>query len=127
MSPRDKELDSRQMADMDPDLLQFLKFHVTSFVKWDLMSFFHDNPYTTDTAENIARFVGRDRETVADELTEMVEGGVVRSQRVGDLIVYTLATDARVRDLIDRLVLACEQDRTFRVKVIYHIIRGTAP
>jgi hypothetical protein len=123
MSPSDKELASRLMGDMDPDLLQFLKSHITSFVKWDLMRFFHDNPYTTDTAENIARFIGRDRETVADELAEMVEGGVLRSSKIGDLIVYTLATDAHIRALMDRFVLACD-DRQFRIKAIYHIIRG---
>jgi hypothetical protein len=123
MSPTDKELASRLMRDMDPDLLQFLKTHVTSFVKWDLMRFYHDNPYTTDTAENIARFVGRDRETVADELAEMVESGILRSHRVSDLIVFTLATDPHIRDLIERFVLACD-DRQFRIKAIYHIIRG---
>jgi hypothetical protein len=123
MGSSDKELASRLMGDMDEQLLQFLKLHVTSFVKWDLMRFFHDNPYTNDTAENIARFIGRDRETVADELAEMVEGGVLRSSKLGDLIVYTLATDARIRDLMDRFVLACD-DRQFRIKAIYHIIRG---
>lgn len=124
MSPSDSELASRLMGDMDPALLQFLKTYVTSFVKWDLVRFFHENPYTTDTAEHIARAVGRDRETVADELTEMVEGGILRSHMIGDLVVYTLATDEHIRDLMDRFVLACD-DRQFRVKAIYHIIRGT--
>ncbi|MER3457633.1 MAG: hypothetical protein C4309_02385 [Chloroflexota bacterium] len=112
------------MGDMDPELLQFLKSYVTSFIKWDLMRFFHDNPYATDTAENIARFIGRDRETVADELAEMVESGVLQSHQVGDLIVYMLATDPRIRELMDRFVLACD-DRQFRIKAIYHIIRGS--
>ncbi|MER3514404.1 MAG: hypothetical protein C4310_08450 [Chloroflexota bacterium] len=124
MSPGDKELASRLMGDMDPELLQFLKSYVTSFIKWDLMRFFHDNPYATDTAENIARFIGRDRETVADELAEMVESGVLQSHQVGDLIVYMLATDPRIRELMDRFVLACD-DRQFRIKAIYHIIRGS--
>lgn len=124
MSPGDKELASHLMGDMDPELLQFLKSYVTSFIKWDLMRFFHDNPYATDTAENIARFIGRDRETVADELAEMVESGVLQSHQVGDLIVYMLATDPRIRELMDRFVLACD-DRQFRIKAIYHIIRGS--
>jgi hypothetical protein len=124
MSPGDKELASRLMGDMDPELLQFLKSYVTSFIKWDLMRFFHDNPYATDTAENIARFIGRDRETVADELAEMVESGVLQSHQVGDLIVYTLATDPHIRELMERFVLACD-DRQFRIKAIYHIIRGS--
>jgi hypothetical protein len=30
------------------------------FCQWDLVRFFHENPYTTDTADNIARYLGRD-------------------------------------------------------------------
>jgi len=50
----------RLMADLDPELLTFLKGTVNTFVKWDLVRFFHENPHTTDTAENIARYAGRD-------------------------------------------------------------------
>jgi hypothetical protein len=37
--------------------------------------------------------------------------------------VYSLTTDGNTRALIDRFITACE-DRHFRVKVIYHIVRG---
>ena len=50
------DLTGRLMADMDPQMLEFLQTKVNSFVKWDLVHFFHDNPHTTDTAENIARW-----------------------------------------------------------------------
>jgi hypothetical protein len=39
------------------------------------------------------------------------------------MTVFSLATDQEMRDLIEQFVLACN-DRQFRVKAIYHIIRG---
>jgi len=108
---------------MDPRLLEFLKTKVNSFVKWDLVRFFHENPHTTDTAENVARYAGRDPATIAAELEELTENGVLERRQVGNLTVYSLATDEEMRKLIEQFILACE-DRQFRVKAIYHIIRG---
>ena len=41
------DLAARLMGDMAPQLLEFLKTKVNSFVKWDLVRFFHENPNTT--------------------------------------------------------------------------------
>jgi hypothetical protein len=117
------DLAARLMGDMAPQLLDFLKTKVNSFVKWDLVRFFHENPNTTDTAENIARYAGRDVATIEVELDELVGTGVLNRQRIGDLVVYSLADDPAMRSLVDQFILACD-DRQFRVKAIYHIIRG---
>ena len=117
------DLAARLMGDMAPQLLEFLKTKVNSFVKWDLVRFFHENPNTTDTAENIARYAGRDVSTIEVELDELVGAGVLHRQPIGDLIVYSLADDPHIRSLVDQFILACD-DRQFRVKAIYHIIRG---
>jgi len=116
-------LAARLMGDMAPQLLDFLKTKVNSFVKWDLVRFFHENPNTTDTAENIARYAGRDVTTIEDELNELVGAGVLERQRIGELDVYNLATDSAMRTLVEQFIRACD-DRQFRVKAIYHIIRG---
>lgn len=117
------DLTTRMTGDMDPKLLEFLRTRVNSFIKWDLVRFFHDNPHTADTAANIARYTGREAEAIQGDLLELTEAGVLQASDVSGLMVYTLATDEEVRDLIDRFVLACE-DRQFRVRAIYHVIRG---
>jgi len=114
---------ARLMSDMDPELLEFIKTRVNSFIKWDLVRFFYENPHTTDTAENIARYAGRNPVAVKPELEELAESGVMRKQLVGGIPVYSLTDDEETRDLIRRFVQACE-DRHFRVKAVYHIIRG---
>ncbi len=114
---------ARLMSDMDPDLLEFIKTKVNSFIKWDLVRFFHENPHTADTVENIARYTGRNPLAVKPELEELVESGLMRRQLVSGIPVYSLTTDEATRNLIRRFVQACE-DRHFRVKAVYHIIRG---
>ncbi len=117
------DLTGRLMADMDPRLLEFLRTKVNSFVKWDLARFFHDNPHTTDTADNIARYAGRSVETIRSGLAELARDGVLEESKLGEMTVYSLAADSQIRELLDQFVKASD-DRQFRVKAIYHIIRG---
>ena len=123
MAIDESDLAARLMEDMDERLLQFLKKQVNSFVKWDLVRFFHENPNTADTAENVARYAGRDPAAIELELAQLADSGVLRGELVGNLTVFSLATDQEMRELIDKFVQACN-DRQFRVKAIYHIIRG---
>ena len=123
MAIDESDLAARLMEDMDTQLLGFLKHQVNSFIKWDLVRFFHENPDTPDTADNVARYAGRDPAAIEQELVELAESGVLRRDTEGETTVYTLSTDQEMRDLVEQFVLACN-DRQFRVKAIYHIIRG---
>jgi hypothetical protein len=114
---------SRLMNDMDPELLDFLHDKVNSFIKWDMVRFFHDNPHAADTADNIARYTGRDVRTIADELVGLVEAGVLEQTELSGQTIYMLTSDGAMRDLIRSFVRACD-DRLFRIKAIYHVIRG---
>jgi hypothetical protein len=123
MAIDESDLAARLMEDMDARLLEFLKNQVNSFIKWDLVRFFHEEPNTTDTAENVARYAGRDPTAIEQELEELAESGVLHRETVGEMTVFSLATDQEMRDLIEQFLVACN-DRQFRVKAIYHIIRG---
>jgi len=114
---------AKLMDDMDSRLLDFIKNKVNSFIKWDLVRFFYENPHTTDSVENIAKYAGRSTAAVQSELEELVESGVMEMQLVEGLPVYSLVSDEKMRQLIENFILACE-DRHFRVKAVYHIIRG---
>lgn len=108
---------------MDPELLDLVKTKVNSFIKWDLVRFLRENPNTADTAENIAKYIGRNATTVEPELRELVDSEIMEVKLVEGIPVYSLTADPSTRELIDRFIAACE-DRHFRVKVIYHIVRG---
>jgi hypothetical protein len=111
------------MDDMDPVMLDFVKTKVNSFIKWDLVRFFHENPHTADTVDNIAKYAGRSVTAVEPELEELVDNGIMQKTMLGDTPIFTLVTDENMRTLVDNFIVACE-DRHFRVKAVYHIIRG---
>jgi hypothetical protein len=118
-----EDFTAKLMNDMDPELLDFVRNKVNTFIKWDLLKFFHENPNTADTAENIARYVGRSATAVKAEAQQLVEGGLMEMRLVEDLPIYTLTRNQEIRQLINQFLRACD-DRNFRVKVVYHIIRG---
>ena len=117
------DLTAQLMDNMDPQLLDFVKNKVNSFIKWDLVRFFYENPNTQDTVENIARYAGRNPAAVKPEIEELEQGGIMESRQVGDMVVYSLGRDPAMRQLLDAFMRA-SQDRHFRVKAVYHIIRG---
>lgn len=114
---------TRLMNDMDPQLLDLVKNKVNTFIKWDLVRFLRENPNTADTDENIAKYIGRNAATVEPEIRDLVDCQIMESRAVTDIPVYSMTQDTEVRELIERFIVACE-DRHFRVKVIYHIVRG---
>lgn len=119
----DDDFTAKLMNDMPPELLEFLKTKVNSFVKWDMIRFFHENPNTADTVDNIARYAGRGVVVVEPELREMVESGLLTARQLNQMTVYSLTADEEMRHLVSEFITACD-DRNFRVKAVYHIIRG---
>jgi hypothetical protein len=118
-----EDFTAKLMNDMDPALLDFVKSKVNSFIKWDLIRFFYENPHTADSAENIARYTGRHVDAVQPELDGLVEGEIMQGRTIDQTRVYSLSADAEMRQLIEKFILACE-DRHFRVKAVYHIIKS---
>ena len=92
------------MDDMDPRLLDLIQTRINSFIKWDLVRFFHDNPHTTDTADSIARYTGRDVRTVEPELLQLARDGVLEMEDLTGMHVYTLTADPEVRELIKQFI-----------------------
>jgi hypothetical protein len=121
--PSHNTLLSDIMEEMDPDVLVFIKEHISSFTRWDVIRFLHENPNTEDTAENLARFVGRAPHVIAGETREMAEEGILQAETTSGHTIYRLTTDAQIRQLIADLVEAA-RDRTFRMKLVYHILRA---
>jgi len=111
--------------DEDTRLLDFVREKVDTFVKWDLVRFFHDNPFAADSAENIARFAGRDARTVEKDLQELVRSGVLETNVAGNgtTRIYRYVKDQQVRDVVQRFVIACD-NRDFRVRAINQVIEG---
>lgn len=110
-------------VEMNTRWKNFLRNKVNTFIKWDLVRFFHDNPHTADTAENIAMVVGRDTKTITRELDGLVKARVLLKEMTSGQMIYRLVKDDDMREVIHEFVAACH-NREFRVKVIHHVIHG---
>lgn len=107
---------------IDDNVQDFLHNRLDSLVKWDLIRFFHDNPHTRDTAENIASYTGRDVKNIERELKGLVAAQVLQVEKIAGLTIYELTADESVRRTINRFMEACH-NRAFRTKAIYHVIQ----
>ncbi len=113
----------RVMSDLDPELLALIQSKFNTFLKWDLVKFFGENPGTLDGAAQIAVYIGRDAGSTEAELDELVEKGILQRDERKTPRVYSLAGDEKTRALLRKFLRACD-DRNFRVKAVYHLVRG---
>lgn len=102
---------------MDGKWSSLIRTKINSFTKWDLVRFFHDNPHTRDTAENIASFLGRDPQAVKIELSELVRAKVLESDESSEGTIFRLSSKKEVRQIISEFIHACH-NRDFRMQVI---------
>lgn len=110
-------------TDMDAMWANFIKTKVNSFIKWDLVRFFHNNPYAVETADNIARFIARDIATVKYELDELSRLGVVEATVKSKSVVYRFTGSSELREQVDDFIKACH-NYDFRVQAINAIINS---
>lgn len=108
---------------LNEDWVSFIREKVNSFAKWDLVRFFHDNPYAADTAENIANYIGRDASAVREELDELVSASVLQCDKRKGGSIYRFSMREDVRQRVMFFVQACH-DRTFRTEAIKLVLDG---
>jgi len=108
---------------LDPRLVALLDQCINTFVKWDLLRFFHAQPETADNAETVAQATGRDLAEVRTTLHEMAECNVLDELvlRSGERM-YILTQERTLRTQVNSFILACDDDQ-FRIKAIYYVIR----
>jgi len=75
-------------------------------IKAELLHLFHMNPGILDTVESIARRVGRMPKDVETEISPLVELGVLRKERFGNLDVVSLnmSKDREIQKKIAELI-----------------------
>lgn len=85
--------------EVDIDLLVFIERYANDLLKWDLISFFAQNPDLCGTAENVARKVGRDPRVVRSELGDLVILEVLEWGNVDGSQTYQLTQRPHLRRL----------------------------
>jgi hypothetical protein len=89
----------RPGKEVDIDLLVFIERYANDLLKWDLISFFARNPDFYDTADNVARGIGRDPRAVRSELGDLTILGILEWDNLDGDYVYHLTRRTDLRKL----------------------------
>ena len=102
-NPADPKLPSSG-NEVDIELLAFIERYAKTLIKWDILTFFGENPYTRDTASGIAQRIGRSPRIVLPELGDLVMLGLLEQTDLNDQRVYQLTTRMDLREMVFRFV-----------------------
>ncbi len=98
--------------------------HLDSFVKWEMLRFFHDNPMLEAAVEDLARYTGRDETEVKPAASALHTAGLLRQQEEESGYAYALTGDEVTRGMIDHLVEGFVADRLIRLAISAHILKA---
>jgi hypothetical protein len=91
--------DKGAAKELDVDLLVFIERYANDLIKWDLISFFAQNPDLYDTASNVAHHIGRSLRAVRSELSDLVMLGILEWDSLNGDHIYKLTQRPDLRRL----------------------------
>jgi len=112
-------------ATADPALLAFIKCHVTSFAKWEVLRLLCGQPTIWFTAAEVARATQRPPAQVGEALEALTAEGVLVSSGEGCWRCYRMA-DEPSRLVVERLVESATHSQQMRQIILANIV-GRAP
>lgn len=108
---------------LDPALLAFVKCHVTSPVKWEVLRVLDSQDGAWTRAEQLARRCHRQRREISQPLAELVADGVleVLLSAAPDDVSYRLAADEPTSVVLHRLIDAATHNQQLRAIIAAHM------
>lgn len=123
--PSPNAVDSLNIIELGikPQVVDRLLPHLDSFVKWELLRFFHGNPEMTATVDELARYTGRDETELKPAARALATAGIIHQRDVGSGYEYCLTKDDTLRHLINHLIQSYLGDRLVRHAISSQILR----
>lgn len=87
------------------ELKEFVEGYVDSFVAWDLILFFYNNPEVTGDVVTLATRLGREEEAVEVAAKTLTAKGILREEAKG---IFTYRLSERTAEQIKKFVSALE-------------------
>ena len=105
-------------GEITPEITGFVETYLDCFVSWDILAYFHENPFAERTLSEIALEVGRWASAIEPSLGILVERGVlVEEISEGDEPSYRYTAGREFKDLMDQFT-AVTRDRTNRLAIV---------
>jgi hypothetical protein len=111
-------------AELDPALLAFVKCHITSFVKWDVLRELAEQTGIWTDASTLARQMARPAVKIDEALTELSAEGLVNALGPADARVYQLDENEPTTVVLKRLIARVTRSQELRRIVVAHILQG---
>lgn len=94
---------------MDAEMKRIASSLLESQTRWDLVRFFHSNPFVIHTANGLANMVGRQPKLVQAEVEALVREGVLRRLPQDEDIppIYSYEPRPKVHLVIELIDSAC--------------------
>ena len=107
----------------DPALLAFLKCHVTSFLRWDLLAFLvGSGPTWTDAAE-AAHEIQKPLTSVQAVLDELAAEGLLEARHTPNgLVAYRMDPTEPTTRVVERLVSAATRSQELRRMIVARVV-----
>ena len=113
------------LEQLDPALLAFVKCHVTSPVKWEVLRVLAGQDGTWSRADQLARQCHRHTAEIMLALAELASDGVVDVLDAGmpEEVSYRLAADEPTSVVLHRLIEAATHSLELRAIIAAHLQR----
>ncbi len=109
----------------DPAVLAFVKCHVTSFLRWDLLRLLASYGERWTDAAEAARELHKPRDSVEVALLELEQEGVVEARRDGPgSVVFRMDSQEPTTRVVERLVSAARRSQELRQIIVARVVSG---
>ncbi len=106
-----------------PEVETFLQHVADSFIKIELIKFFHRNQRLLGTVEDIALAIGRDKRTTARAVPHLLAAGVLKANGRGGAALWSYDPDPEMMQRIDAF-LAYYKTEKGRRAIVHRVLEG---
>ena len=111
-------------SELDPALLAFVKCHISSFVKWDILRSLSEHLGFWTEAGALARELNRPVDKVREALDELSEEDIVEATGTKSARLFRLSEGEPTTVVICRLMTRATRSQELRRIVVAHILQG---
>jgi hypothetical protein len=111
-------------SELDPALLAFVKCHITSFVKWDVLRSLSEHVGFWTEASALAHELNRPIDKVRDALDELGSEDIVEATGTRSERLYRLSEGEPTTVVVCRLMTRATRSQELRRIVVAHILQG---
>ena len=109
--------------ELDPALLAFVKCHITSFVKWDVLRSLSEHIGFWLEPATLARELNRPADKVQEAMDELVNEDIVETIGSGSDRLYRLSEGELTTVVVSRLMTRATRSQELRRIVVAHILQ----